>query len=553
MWVRWLATVRSPRNSAAATSRFVRPSATRAATRRSAAVSPSSRVRPPMLSELAARLLDPGGRAELLEAVERRLDRLAGGALLPCAPADDAERKQRTGPAEGIPDALVLRDRLLQERRGLGRRPRGRRRRGRGTASRARAPTRGRRRAASASQTSRTAHARRRSGRARGAARRSRRSTSGRSARPTRALAACRSASPSHSRAAERSPLQSATSPEDRQVLRAGGARTAPRPARARAPSARGRARAGRDGRRSTAIGRWSCGTSSPYWIEMSCARAACSAASSQRPAQNSTQARPQSARALRGSSRSRHSRCSRSSRARASSLVDDGARVFTTASVASCTQLLAADGGREVVRSRRRCAGASASPANQPRIACTARARARSTSSSSSSASSSAARACSTQPSLKRVAHARRQWMTDWSAGREAASRSASSSSGDGTVDALELGEEDERLGAQRADLRLGQQVGRDRPRARPLAGGLMRTSRGQRSTMALVALVRRRQPERLLGELGRDGRRAAIGRQPRGVVERRPRPRRPARPSTARGDGRGGADRRRCRAIRP
>ena len=46
MWFRWLATVRSPRNSAAATSRLVLPSATRAATRRSAAVSPSARVRP---------------------------------------------------------------------------------------------------------------------------------------------------------------------------------------------------------------------------------------------------------------------------------------------------------------------------------------------------------------------------------------------------------------------------------------------------------------------------------------------------------------------------
>ena len=45
MCVRWLATVRSARKSAAATSWFVRPSATRAATRRSAAVSPSSRVR----------------------------------------------------------------------------------------------------------------------------------------------------------------------------------------------------------------------------------------------------------------------------------------------------------------------------------------------------------------------------------------------------------------------------------------------------------------------------------------------------------------------------
>ena len=70
----------------------------------------------------------------------------------------------------------------------------------------------------------------------------------------------------------------------------------------------------------------------------MSCARAAWSAASSQRPAQNSTQARPQSARALRGSSRSRHSRCSRSSKARASSRFEAGASVFAIACVASCT-----------------------------------------------------------------------------------------------------------------------------------------------------------------------------------------------------------------------
>ena len=90
-----------------------------------------------------------------------------------------------------------------------------------------------------------------------------------------------------------------------------------------------------------------------------------------------------------------------------------------------------------------------------------------------------------------------------------------------DGTVDALELGEEDESLGAQRADFRLGQQVGRDRPGARPLPGSVMRTSRSQRAPMALVAHVQRRQPERLLGELGRDGRRAAIAGQSRGVVE--------------------------------
>ena len=117
-----------------------------------------------------------------------------------------------------------------------------------------------------------------------------------------------------------------------------------------------------------------------------------------------------------------------------------------------------------------------------------------------------------------------------------------------DGAVDALELGEEDESLGAQRADLGLGQQVGRDRAGARPLPGGVMRTRRGERSPMALVARLRRRQPERLLGELGRDRRRAAIGREPRGVVEHsgdvgvgRVRRR-------ARGDGRGGAGRRRC-----
>ena len=124
---------------------------------------------------------------------------------------------------------------------------------------------------------------------------------------------------------------------------------------------------------------------------------------------------------------------------------------------------------------------------------------------------------------------------MTDWSAGRERRLAQGLLEQRDGAIDALELGEEDERLGAQRADLRLGQQVGRDRPGARPLPGGVMRTSRGERAAMALVARVRRRQPERLLGELGRDRRRAAIGGQPRGVVERARRRRRPARPSTS------------------
>ena len=90
-----------------------------------------------------------------------------------------------------------------------------------------------------------------------------------------------------------------------------------------------------------------------------------------------------------------------------------------------------------------------------------------------------------------------------------------------DCVVDALELSEKDESLGPQRTDFRLGEQVCRDRPGARPLASSVMRTSRIQRPPMALVARVRWRQPERVLGELGRDGRRAAIGRHSRGVVE--------------------------------
>ena len=57
-------------------------------------------------------------------------------------------------------------------------------------------------------------------------------------------------------------------------------------------------------------------------------------------------------------------------------------------------------------------------------------------------------------------------------------------------------------------------------------------RGAREQRRALdddARSPLVRRRQPERLLGELGRDSRRAAVGRQPRGVVEHARRPRRP------------------------
>ena len=471
-----------------------------------------------------------------------------------CASAHDAEREQRASRAVGIADRLVLRDRLLQERAGLDRRsPRA-------------AATRPRQRVTCASTHSRPsrsgvrlpgveiASARRRSGRARAAARRSRASTSGCSARPTRApRPAARASEP---RCGPRSRLRSrARRARGSPGAAAGGARTALRAS----SSARSEcSRASSSWPRWTAtsaIGRWSCGTSSPYWIEMSCARAACAAASSQRPAQNSTQERPQSARALRGSSRSRHSSVLALEQGaglvppgRRRERVDDGERRLLH-------ELLAADGGREVVRLAPESCGASASPANQPRMACTACARARSTSSSSSSASSSAARACSSARTYRSEARRPREPAVDDRLERRARRRLAQRflEQRDGAVDALELGEQDERLGAQRADLRLGQQVGRDRPRARPLAGRLMRASCGERSAVALVARgraasagapARRARPRR---PTRRDRRPAARRRR----AQRRRR--RPARPSRARGDGRGAAGRRRLsRSVR-
>ena len=101
-------------------------------------------------------------------------------------------------------------------------------------------------------------------------------------------------------------------------------------------------------------IGRWSCGISSPYWTEMSRARAAYSAASAQRPAQNSTQARPQSARELLGSSRSRHSSYSRSSKARASSLFGSGREGVHDRQSRLPHQQFATDSAREVAGARR-------------------------------------------------------------------------------------------------------------------------------------------------------------------------------------------------------
>lgn len=66
-------------------------------------------------AELATRFLDPGRSAELLEACERRHDRLPRRPLLPRAAPDDPEREQRSRLTEAIADRLVLANRPLEE------------------------------------------------------------------------------------------------------------------------------------------------------------------------------------------------------------------------------------------------------------------------------------------------------------------------------------------------------------------------------------------------------------------------------------------------------
>ncbi len=66
-------------------------------------------------AELRACLLGPCRRPELLELVERRADRVASGAFLPLAPADDTEREQRASASEAISGMFVLRDGVFEE------------------------------------------------------------------------------------------------------------------------------------------------------------------------------------------------------------------------------------------------------------------------------------------------------------------------------------------------------------------------------------------------------------------------------------------------------
>ena len=88
------------------------------------------------------------------------------------------------------------------------------------------------------------------------------------------------------------------------------------------------------------------------------------------------------------------------------------------------------------------------------------------------------------------------------------------------GEVVRLELGEEKD-LGAERAGLGLGQQIRRDRSRARPLPGSEVGMRSGEPSPAAVINPIRRCQPERLICQLGRLRRRAAIVCQRGGVIE--------------------------------
>jgi hypothetical protein len=89
------------------------------------------------------------------------------------------------------------------------------------------------------------------------------------------------------------------------------------------------------------------------------------------------------------------------------------------------------------------------------------------------------------------------------------------------GTPIDLDLGEQNESLRTLRTDLRFIKKLGPDRPRACPLSSTLMRMSGRQRAAMTVLATVRRRQSQCLLGKLGRDRRRAAVDRDPHCVVE--------------------------------
>ena len=548
MWVRWLATVRSPRNSAAATSLFVRPSATSEPHgARPASALPRAcarRSRPSSAAPWSAQRVGTDGlecttAASIASGAGRfwRLRRLTVPRARRARPGRTDRRRPRAGrpPAQGGPE---------RTRSTLRARPR----RGPGTASRGRAPTRARPaprpfpRCREATASSSRPCSRRSSTRS-GVHQRD-------SARASPVGAACRSAwsSQSRPRPGVRSRARPARSPPC-----AGGAEPncASASSRARSECSRARSRSPR-WTATTAIGKWSCGTSRPYWIEMSCARAAWAAASSRRPARRT---RPRRGPTKHGRPAARRARATRRTRVRAARGRSRGSSVFTIACVASWTA------GHRRSRSRGRARRSRGSPPRRARRG-TSRAR---PGPRGPGPGARRLRAARRAPALSGVVDARPETGSPGEAAvdrrskrrialaassassRSAAESSAAASSARSTSACARPGRPPSR------QVRLSRATGRESTRRRP-------DSRAQPRGPASGARPARggRQAKSVLGELGRDRRRAT----PRRASTRR----RPAAASRVRRFARGatcrarGADRREapraargCSAARP
>ena len=90
-----------------------------------------------------------------------------------------------------------------------------------------------------------------------------------------------------------------------------------------------------------------------------------------------------------------------------------------------------------------------------------------------------------------------------------------------DGITLALDTCKEDKGLGAHGASYGLGEEIGKTVSRTSRVTRASLSARRSERSAMPLVVCVRRRQPQRLLGELGGRDRRPTSARQSSGVLQ--------------------------------
>ncbi len=115
MWVRWASTVRGETNSSSAILRLVRPSATRSATRRSAAVSSSSADGAALACWLKSAVISGSARADRsapsthsLGCASGRRDGVAGRVAPPSSHPRRAQRGRGGGEQAGLPELACL-------------------------------------------------------------------------------------------------------------------------------------------------------------------------------------------------------------------------------------------------------------------------------------------------------------------------------------------------------------------------------------------------------------------------------------------------------------